>query len=291
MLNLETAHKKFIEQLKNEGKSDATLLAYSKDIEQLISHLIDEGVNAVTEIELTHLENFMKKLTNNNYTPKSVSRKTNATRTFIKYLHAEGHITENISLGLKHPKLETKAPRILSKLEYRALRDATRNDARTYAMIEVLLQTGVTISELAEIKIEDIKFEGETGSMFVAKKNNKDSRNIPLNKAVVEAIKSYMDTERKAASESKYLFITKTGNPLLIRNIRSTIDRYFKVAGVEHAKVNDLRHTFVAHHLKSGVNILFLSKIAGHKRISTTERYLAYIEKTDEQDKTELSEL
>jgi len=291
MLNLEAAHKNFVEKLKNDGKSGATVVAYSKDVEQLLSHLSGMGVNLVSEIKLGHLEDFMKKLSNADYTLKSVSRKTNATRTFIKYLYSEGEISENVSLGLKHPKLETKAPRILTKMEYRALRDATRNDLRTYAMIEMLLQTGVTISELAEIKTGNLTISGSTGTLFVAKKNNKEARTIPLNKAVIDAVNRYMSEERSIVKNSGYLFVTKTGNPLLIRNIRSTIDRFFKLAGVEKAKVNDLRHTFVAHHLASGVSIIYLSKIAGHKRISTTERYLQYIDRTGEQEKTELDTL
>jgi site-specific recombinase XerD len=291
MIKLEIAHKNFIDQLKNEGKSDSTLVAYKKDIEQLNKHLMEKGVNLVSEIELGHLEDFMKKLASENYTPKSISRKTNATRTYIKFLFINGHIKEDISNQLKHPKLEIKAPRILSKLEYRALRDAARDDTRTYSIIEVLLQTGVTISELADIKLADLDIKGETGTLFVAKKNNRESRNIPLNKAVVEAINKYTKEERPNIEGSKHLFVTKTGKPLLVRNIRSTIDRYFKAAGVEKAKVNDLRHTFVAHHLVNGVNISILSKIAGHKRVSTTERYLQYIEKIEGPEKTELSAL
>jgi len=109
-------------------------------------------------------------------------------------------------------------------------------------------------------------------------------------KAVEEAGRVF---ERLGAKVEKavHLFITKTGKPLLVRNIRSTINRYFKLAGVEKAKVNDLRHTFVAHHLASGVNIITVSKVAGHKRLSTTERYLQYIEKTTTEEKNELGVL
>jgi integrase/recombinase XerD len=288
MIKLEIAHKSFIDQLKSDGKSESTLIAYKKDIEQLNKHLSEKGVNLVSEINLGHLEDFMKKLTGENYTPKSVSRKTNATRTYIKYLFVKGHIKEDISTQLKHPKLDVKAPRILSKLEYRALRDAARDDTRTYAMVEVLLQAGLTISELADMKIEHIEFKGETGNLFVPKKNNKEARNVPLNKAVIEAINKYIKDERPTMENAVHLFVTKTGKALLVRNIRSTIDRYFKLAGVERAKVNDLRHTFVAHHLSNGVSILLLSKIAGHKRVSTTERYLQYVERTEPSEKTEL---
>lgn len=290
MLNLEIAHKNFIEKLRNEGKSEATVVAYSKDVDQLLNHLTGVGVNLVNEITLSHLEAFMKKLEDADYTMKSVSRKTNATRTFMKYLHSEGHITDNVSLGLKHPKLESKAPRILTKMEYRALRDSAKDDVRSYAMIELLLQTGITISELAGIRMEEIDIKDETGTLAIPKRNNKESRNVPLNKSAVEAIKKYIEKGRPVIEgSSKDLFITKTGKTLLIRNIRSTIDRFFRIAGVEKAKVNDLRHTFVAHHLENGVSISYLAKIAGHKRESTTEKYLEYIKKPEKMDKTELT--
>jgi integrase/recombinase XerD len=139
--------------------------------------------------------------------------------------------------------------------------------------------------------MEELTLKEDAGNLFVGKKNNRESRNIPLNKAVVDAINKYIKEDRHTAENSKHLFVTKTGNHLLVRNIRSTIDRYFKLAGVEKAKVNDLRHTFVAHHLANGVNILHLSKIAGHKRVSTTERYLQYIERVEVSDRTDLSAL
>lgn len=292
MIGLKEAHKTFVKHLETQGKSPATLTAYNKDIEQLTKFLENEGLVLVTEIQTTHLEVFMKKLSDSKYTAKSISRKTNATKTFFKFLQDMKHIVENVSTALKHPKLDTKAPRILTKLEYRALRDAARDDLRSYSMIEVLLQTGLTISELAEMEVEHLDIKGDEGNLFVPKKNNKTSRTIPLNKAAIEVLNKYMETERPKLEKAKHVFITKTGNPLLVRNIRSTIDRFFKLAGVEKAKVNDLRHTFVSYHLSQGVNILKLSKIAGHKRVSTTERYLEYVEKATVQvERADLSAL
>jgi site-specific recombinase XerD len=289
MTKLQTVHKKFIEELKSEGRSEATLVAYNKDIDQIVVSLSKQGTENVEDMKITNLEVFMKDLADQNYTPKSISRKTNAARTFIKYLTKEGLLKEDISDQLKHPKLETKAPRILTKLEYRALRDSAKADNRSYAMIEVLLQAGLTISELAGIKLEQLDIKNETGSVFIPKKNNREERTVPLNKAVVEAVNKYISESRPRMEKSTNLFITKTGRPLLIRNIRSTIDRFFRLAGVENAKVNDLRHTFVAHHIRNGVNLTYLAKIAGHKRVSTTERYLTYVEKPEKSEKTELS--
>lgn len=287
-VKLETAHKNFIKHLEEQGKSPSTLIAYGKDIEQLVESLSRKGVTNVDEIKLDQLEEFMKKLASQNYTPKSISRKTNSTKTFFRYLKEKGYIEGNVADSLRHPKVDVKAPRILTKMEYRALRDAAREDVRSSAIIEVLLQTGVMISELVEIEIENVNIEDDKGTLRIPEKTNKDSRTIPLNKAVVDSIKTYLEKERPANKNSKHLFITKTGKALLVRNVRSTIERYYKAAGVESAKVNDLRHTFVAHHLAQGTNLMHLSKIAGHKRLSTTERYLQYIEKTASEEKTEL---
>lgn len=287
MVKLETAHKEFIEQLKSENKSESTLIAYKKDIEQLTKYLANKGLILISEVSTNHLEAFMKELADKEYTPKSISRKTNATKTFFKFLKNVGYITDNAADMLRHPKVDTKAPRILTKLEYRALRDAAKDDVRSYAMIETLLQTGITISEIAEMETEHLTLKKENGNLFVPAKNSKKTRNIPLNKAVVEAIKKYTKEERPDIT-SKYVYITKTGKPLLVRNIRSTINRYFRLAGVEKAKVNDLRHTFVAHHLEQGVGLLYISKIAGHKRVSTTERYLQYVKREKDQEKSEL---
>lgn len=291
MIHLEEAHKKFVDHLKEKGRARSTVIAYAKDIEQLIDHLFKEGVNHVDEIEINHLEGFMQKLEKKDYTPKSISRKTNSTKTFFRYLKVEEYVEENTADDLKHPKVEAKPPRILSRLEYGALRDAARDDARTFAIIEVLLQTGIRISELAAIKLEHLKFDNGTGELHIPKRGRHEERKIPLNKAVTEAVKTYIEEERPAIEDAEHLFITKTGNPLLVRNIRATIDRYFGEAGIEDAKVNDLRHTFVAHHLAQGTSLLTVSKIAGHKRISTTERYLEHIDRQTEEEKTELGVL
>jgi site-specific recombinase XerD len=289
MIELKKAQKNFVDHLDELGRAESTLIAYGKDIEQLVEYLEKQGVEKVDEIELSHLESFMEKLFDEDYTPKSVSRKTNSTKTFFRFLTDKGHVEENVADDLKHPKVKVKAPRILSKLEYRALRDAAREDLRAYAIIETLLQTGITISELAGMELKHVDFE--KGTLFVPEKNSKPARTIPLNRAVVDAVTRYLEEERPEIEDATHVFITKTGNPLLVRNIRSTIKRYYDKAGVEDAKVNDLRHTFVAHHLRKGTNLLHVSKIAGHVRVSTTERYLEYIERESEDEKTELGVL
>lgn len=271
-LDLQSAHKQFVQYLESRRRAHATIVAYSKDIEQLMQFLGNTGKKDMTTITKEELEAFLKKLAVDNYTPKSVSRKINSMKTFYRFLKASGAISVDLAADIEHPKYEIKPPRILSKLEYRALRDACRGDVRTYAIVELFLQTGLRIGELANLTVEDIR----DNELHIAPQEGHEERMVPLNRAAKEALQSWL-TARGNGVKSKALFITKTGRSLLIRNIRTAIDRYFKIAGIEDAKVNDLRHTFIAHHLMAGTPITTISKLVGHKRLSTTEKYLEFI--------------
>ena len=291
MKKLREAHNEFIEHLRGKKRASATILAYGKDIEQLISFLEELQKNHVHEITADDIKAFLAKMQKSGYTLKSLSRKLNSTKTFFRFLKVQEYITDDPATIVEHPKFDTKPPRILSPIEYRALRDAARDDWRLAAIIEVLLQTGIRIGELANLRTEDIFFSenGKEGHLYVRALENHSERTVPLNKAAESALKKYMEVRPRTANRT--LFITKTGRPLLVRNIRTAIDRYYKKAGITGAKVNDLRHTWVAHHLTSGTSLVLISKIAGHKRLSTTERYLSLISPRSGEEKVKLEEL
>jgi len=287
MMTLNDAHQQFVGHLKDKSRASATILAYGKDIEQLVTYLKDQSKTDPKEVETTDLAAFMQKLTTENYTPKSISRKTNSTKTFFKFLKISNLIPSDPATGLGHPKFENKPPRILAKLEYRSLRDAARADIRILAVIELLLQTGMRIGELAKVRVEDVDLENLT--VHIPPFEDTRERIIPLNKGVAEAVKNYLP--KRAKTPNHALFVTKTGRPLLIRNIRTAIDRYFRIAGIKGAKVNDLRHTWVAFQLQSGVPMTMVSKLAGHKRLTTTEKYLQFIQGHNGEGKVKLEEL
>lgn len=287
MITLRDAHQQFIGHLKDKPRASATILAYGKDIEQLVNYLADHGKTDPAAVETADLQSFMQKMADEHYTPKSISRKTNSTKTFFKFLKTSDLVSNDTATGLEHPKFENKPPRILTQLEYRSLRDAARADVRMLAVIETLLQTGIRIGELAKLRVEDIDLENLT--LHVPPFEDTRERIIPLNKAAAEAIKNYLP--KRAKTPNHALFVTKTGRPLLIRNIRTAIDRYFKVAGIKGAKLNDLRHTWVAFQLQAGVPMTMVSKLAGHKRLSTTEKYLQFIQGQTSEAKVKLEEL
>ena len=273
----------FIEYLKNKGRADATITAYRKDIEQLIDFLMNK-FNIVNADDVTqeHVESFLADLYQQNFTKKTVSRKINAIKTFSRYMLDEGAIKNNPAQLITHPKLDPTEPRI----EYGALRDVVKNDIRTKTIVEILLQLGLKISELAAIQLKHITFsedDKKTGSMYVPGTQTGSTRTVPINKIVEAQIKEYITI--RPSTDYDHLFVTKTGKPLLVRNIRATLDRYFKLINLSDVTVNDLRHTFVAEQLKRGASVLDISRIAGHKRLTTTENYLKFIDRSSQQIK------
>ncbi len=283
-VTVDVAKQEFINYLKNKKKSSSTVLGYGKDVDQLCSYLKNLGIVSFSSVTSDELKKFFQDLHEKKYTDKSISRKINSIKTFYRFLTEKYGFSENPALELSYPKYENKPPHILSPLEYRALRDAARDDTRIYAIIELFLQTGIRISEVANLRLEDVKED----SLYIRPFEGREEREIPLNKPAKNALLNYIKT--RGQSEDRHIFITKTGRRLLVRNIRNSIDRYFRIAGIQNAKVNDLRHTWIAHHLQNGASPLLVSKIAGHKRLSTTERYLELV-KNSKEEKTKLEEL
>jgi site-specific recombinase XerD len=285
--NNATYIKNFKKQLETLGRASATILAYTKDIEQMSDFLVKQGKINPGDITQEDIDSFKDDLNQKNYTAKSISRKLNSIKAYFRYLKSQNIIEGNPASQVAHPKYDLKPPRVLSKLEYRALRDACRSDNRISAIVEILLQTGVRISELANLGLEDLDFKNN--KINIKAYESHAQREIPLNTAAKASLELYLTDRPKGGS--KNVFITKTGNPFLVRNIRSSIDRYFNLGGIKDAKVNDLRHTFIAQQLMAGTPLVYVSKLAGHKRLSTTEKYLEFISEKGTKERPRLEEL
>jgi len=286
-LTLDNALNLFATALSKKGKSTNTIVAYKGDINQLNNFLAAQlHVTDIASITAAHIDAFKDDLMKNNYTAKSVSRKLNSIKNFFSFVLAEGVITTNPSIEIKHPKYENDLPKILKPIEYRSLRDACRNDLRTTAIVELMLQAGLRIKEIENLKLDNIK----DNELVIEAYESHSVRNVPLNNSAKSALKKYLD-ESRYDTKSKSVFVTKSGRTLLARNIRSLLNRYFNKADIKGIKVNDLRNTFIVFQLKSGVPIDVVSQVAGHKRISTTEKYLELIDGKEESKGIRLKEL
>ncbi len=259
----------FISSLGEKGRSPATVLAYRSDLDQLLTFLTKNSIVTADQIKSSDLDTFRDSLLAQKFTPKSVSRKLNAVKTFFRWMVENSYLDTDLSKNVSHPKVESSLPKFLTPIEYRALRDVVKTDTRISAMIELILQLGLRISEVANAKAKDLteellKIEGYA---------TQPERTVPLNKPAKDALDRYMTDRPKV--ESEYIFISKTGKPLAVRNIRASVDRFIQKAELPKYSVNDLRTTFIVENIKNGVDLILISQVSGHKRISTTERYLS----------------
>lgn len=282
---IRTLIKEFTQHLASQGKSNFTVVAYKKDLEQFVGYVTSLDKNDIREIKKEDIDGFIAKLIKDGYTKKSASRKLNSIRTFFRFLKNSQKIDQNPALDVSHPKYTQTAPRILSKLEYHALRDFAKDDARTYALIEVLLQTGIKIGELAGLKLGDV----QDATLHIKQYGKTPERNIPLNKSVKRALVDYIKARGEGKQEDP-LFITRSGKSILIRNIRQIINRCFREVEIQKATVNDLRNTFIAQQILSGASLEYIAKIVGHRRLSSTERFLDLV-REETQKKEQLGEL
>lgn len=264
----QTILPEFIESLQEKGRSPSTILAYRADVEQLVDFAVKRQKPSPEMLVPQDIADFRDFLMSKKYTAKTVSRKLNAIKTFYRWLKDEGYITRDPSKDIEHPKIEASMPKFLNELEYRALRDVVRDDPRITAIVELILQTGMRISEIANLKIHNLKGD----KIIIEKHATQPKRTVTYNESARNAVENYLKIRPKADSE--YVFISKTGNPLAVRNIRAAIDKYMQKAGVPQYSVNDIRSTFIVENLKRGVDLVTVSQAVGHKRLSTTERYL-----------------
>lgn len=282
----------FIKFLELKGRSKSTIIAYKKDIEQFFAYLKTKPeIAKVEDLNTTKLQEYVESLKSSNaFTLKTVSRKINSLRTLFKYLMVEGKIGINPATAVKHPKTALVTPRILSSMEYRAIRDVARLNLKHYTMIELLLQTGIRIGELSRLHRSDVIFNNDGKDyLFVDGFSTLPSRKVELNPLATMALQDYLNkTPEGATNVSGYLFYTKTGKPVLIRNIRTALNRIFVKAGIKNATINDLRNTFIVCQLQNGMRIDRVAQIVGHRKISTTERYLSFLENVPEKTHTRI---
>lgn len=282
----------FCEDLKQKGRSNSTIIAYKKDLEQLSDYLAKEAKPLTLEkADFTSLNQFISDISKTGeFSLKTVSRKLNSIKTFYKYLFDLKLIQTNPSTDIKHPKLIKRQPRILSGLEFRALRDVARTNLRLFTIIELLIQTGMRIGELARLNRGDISIRDGSTLLKIAQFESYPSREIELNESAKLALDVYIQ-KIPAPETSDYLFYTKTGRSLLIRNIRSAIDKLFKKSEIQKATVNDIRNTFIVYQLSNGVRLKQLAEYVGHQKTITTQRYLELVTKKPNKESLQIVSL
>lgn len=263
--------------------SARTRKEYVNDLTDLVNYLAGRGVTQLREVGLRDLENYQAEMDRRGYKPSSRNRKTHSIKAFFKFLERQGVITVNPAAKLIPPPLQKREPRFLSKEEYQRLLRACSHSPRDAAIIEVLLQTGMRLSELARLTLEDIEIPARitqdpdnTGTVRVLRKGGKVA-SIPLNYKACRALHTYLKVRPRVSHSS--LFVTKFKGPMGIRAIQRTVAKYMKEAGIKGASVHTIRHTMATHHIAMGTDPKTIQEALGHASLETTTIYIALAKK------------
>jgi site-specific recombinase XerD len=275
-MKLSEGVKKFLTNLEELDRSPATITAYKKDLEQLQESIGDSDVE---EIETEDINKFVEDLEEKDYTNKTISRKLNSTKSLFRFLSEKDEITEDPSIDVPHPDIKPKLPNVLPETQISAIRDKSRSNNRLYSLIELMLQSGMRIGEVSRLKLDHLQLDSNPAQLVVVEHASSPMRLVELNEKIVKVLEEYLKRRPSPPEDEDYVFNTKNGSNMIIRNIRSAVNRIFEKADVDDATVNDLRNTFIVKQLEAGVSLAKVAQQVGHKRYSSTEKYLPLIDR------------
>lgn len=264
---------------REKGLSQNTIVAYLRDLEQYRSFLEKyHSIKNVRRIEKKHVEAYLKTLKNKQLSSKSSSRKLTAIKGFHQFLYIEKETDNNPAIEIESPKTIKTLPQVLSVDEVVKLLEAIQGDdplaLRNQALLELIYGSGLRVSELLDLKIQDIHLTA--GHVRVIGKGNKE-REVPLGELSVIALRQYLTKARNKLtinSTVDYLFVNQYGQRLSRQGFFKLLKKLAQNAGInKEVSPHTLRHSFATHLLEAGVDLRTLQSLLGHEDIQTTQIY------------------
>jgi integrase/recombinase XerC len=306
-----TIIQEFLSYLRFEKRfSEHTAKCYGADLSQFVEFLISRseqtsGSEAVTSphpqygsatavatqanvqldqlilaVETDAVRAYLALLNEKQYSKSTIARKLATLRSFYKFLVKRGRLSSNPVMAVRTPKQEKKLPRFLEYDQVKTLLETPPIDtwlgARDRAIMETLYSTGIRVSELVALNMDDIDFLGEV--IHIRGKGKKE-RIAPVGSSALQVIQHYMEFRNKRAQsnpnfDTKVLFVNKHGRRLSTRSVRRKMDKYLKMAGLDPAiSPHTLRHSFATHMLNNGADLRSVQELLGHQSLSTTQIY------------------
>ncbi len=231
-------------------------------------------------VEVNTVRAYLAFLNEKQYSKATIARKLATLRSFYKFLVKRERLSSNPVISIRTPKQEKKLPRFLEYEEVKRLLETPPMDtwlgARDRAILETLYSTGIRVSELVALNMEDVDFLGEVVRI---RGKGKKERISPIGSSALQVIQHYMEFRNKRAQsntnfDSKVLFVNKHGRRLSTRSVRRKMDKYLKMAGLDPAiSPHTLRHSFATHMLNNGADLRSVQELLGHQSLSTTQIY------------------
>ncbi len=268
----------FTDYLQMERKaSKNTEVSYQRDLRKLAVFLKEHGIEKPEQMNATVLNSYLLYLEREHFSPATISRSIAAIHMFCQYACQEGKMVSDPSKALQPPRVERKMPEILSIAEVDLLLRQPKTDTpkgiRDKAMLEMLYATGIRVSELIHLKIQDVNLM----MGYITCRDEKE-RIVPFGGPAKKALEQYLGSARAAlmhGREDDVLFVNCSGGSMSRQGFWKILKSYAKSAGITaDITPHTLRHSFAAHLLENGADLRSVQEMLGHSDISTTQIYL-----------------
>jgi site-specific recombinase XerD len=266
----------FIRALQGQNYSSKTLRAYGDDLQQFLAWVEKNRVDwdSPTRFARGDIEGFMQYLAAQRMTGVTRVRKLAAIRKYFTFLEENSILAANPAHTVKGARREEKEPNILYKEQYKALLYEASDNIRDYAIIQTFLQTGIRLSELVSLRVEDVDLEHR--NLTVRQGKGKKDRQIPLVDDVLKALRNYLRYRTtELILDDDTFFLAKNGTSMNVSTVKYLVAKYVKKAGIrKKVSVHTLRHTFGAHKADKNMSLATLQELMGHKKKETTLKYI-----------------
>ena len=278
--------ERYLDHLTVErGLSDHTLSAYRRDLRRYVAFLSTRDVSRADAVEESAVRSFVASLSASTHGPEerpyratSVARALSAVRSFHRFLVREGVTDRDPAAAVPQPRLPRSLPHPVPVEEVRRLLEApdpaTPAGLRDRAILELLYGSGLRISELTGLDVDDLELDA--GSVRVLGKGGKE-REVPLGSFAREAVGAYLTRGRPALASSASrgaLFLNARGGRLSRQSCARLLGRYVRLAGIERrVTLHSLRHSFATHLLEGGADVRVVQELLGHASVATTQIY------------------
>lgn len=263
---------KFMRYIEVEkGLSGHTLRAYRKDLEEF-----SDSVNTRPDhIDMIDVRGFVADQIHKGLNKVTVGRRLSSIRSFFRYLHREGYIKSNPAKLVSNPKMPRLLPKFLSVDDAFCLLEKPEGigflPARDKAILELLYSSGLRVSELAGLNIDDINIKE---SLVKIRGKGRKERILPVGSKAIDAVKTYMIERILQKAKDRALFLNRGGKRLTDRGVRRVVVKYARAAAISgHIGPHTLRHSFASHLLQDGADLRVIQELLGHSSLSTTQKY------------------
>ncbi|MBT2738022.1 site-specific tyrosine recombinase XerD [Bacillus sp. ISL-7] len=281
--------KDFMDYLIVEkGSAQNTIMAYERDLKSYLHYLINvESVHSLNDVQRVHIVHFLRFLKEQGKSKKTLARHIASVRAFHQFLLRAKATDQDPSVQIETPRLERSLPNVLSLQEVEILLDTPNTQdhfgIRDKAMLELLYATGIRVSELIGLEIDNIQL-----TMGFVRCNGNKERIIPIGRAAADAIKHYLEDGRPRFTSAKQqdhaLFLNHQGKQLTRQGFWKILKKLAREAGIDKELTpHTLRHSFATHLLENGADLRAVQEMLGHADISTTQIY-THVSKTKLKD-------